>query len=89
MGRSSLFKQLYRLSNGTGAGVRNLSSSSSWNQTAAQPGDADGSGEMPSMGYNFNVTPEQQEYLDLAEQFTKNEIIPNAAHFDQTGEYPW
>ena len=81
MGRSSLFKQLYRLSSGTGAGVRNLSSSSSWNQAAEA--------EMPSTGYNFNVTPEQQEYLDLAEQFTKNEIIPNAAHYDQTGEYPW
>jgi len=40
-------------------------------------------------GYNFTVTAEQQEYLDLAEQFTKNEIIPNAAHYDQTGEYPW
>merc|ERR1712013_597460 len=30
-----------------------------------------------------------QEFLDLAEQFTKNEIIPNAAHGDSTGEYPW
>merc|ERR1712156_627353 len=27
-----------------------------------------------SMGLNFNVTEEQQEFLDLAEQFTKNEI---------------
>jgi len=79
MGRSLLFKQLYRLSGGTG--VRNLSSSSALNQAAEA--------EMPSTGYNFNVTPEQQEYLDLAEQFTKNEIIPNAAHYDQTGEYPW
>lgn len=25
----------------------------------------------------------------MAEQFTKNEIIPNAAHYDSTGEYPW
>merc|ERR1711881_206376 len=40
-------------------------------------------------GINFNITPEQQEYLDLAEQFTKNEIIPVAAHYDKTGEYPW
>merc|ERR1712107_26417 len=29
-----------------------------------------------SMGLNFNVTEKQQEFLDLAEQFTKNEIIP-------------
>merc|ERR1712106_297785 len=37
----------------------------------------------------MGVTDEQQEYLDLAEQFTKNEIMPNAAHYDLTGEYPW
>jgi len=88
MGRNTLFKQLYRLTSGTGAGVRNISSSSSLSQTAAQT-QGSGESEMPSIGYNFTVTPEQQEYLDLAEQFTKNEIIPNAAHYDQTGEYPW
>ena len=88
MGRNTLFKQLYRLTSGNGAGVRNISSSSSWNQAATQT-QGSGEGEMPSYGYNFTVTPEQQEYLDLAEQFTKNEIIPNAAHYDQTGEYPW
>merc|ERR1712223_1361784 len=42
-----------------------------------------------SMGLNSNVTEEQQEFLDLAEQFTKNEIIPVAPHYDRTGEYPW
>merc|ERR1711868_284346 len=42
-----------------------------------------------SMGLNFNVTEEQQEFLDLAEQFTENEIIPVAPHYDRTGEYPW
>merc|ERR1712200_327863 len=42
-----------------------------------------------SMGLNFNVTEEQQAFLDLAEQFTKNEIIPVAPHYDRTGEYPW
>merc|ERR1712073_44154 len=41
------------------------------------------------IGYNFTPTSEQQEYLDPAEQFTKNEIIPVAAHHDATGEYPW
>lgn len=45
--------------------------------------------ELASTGVNFNLTPEQQEYLDLAEQFTKNEIMPVAAHYDKTGEYPW
>ena len=27
--------------------------------------------------------------LDLAERFTREEIIPNAPHYDKTGEYPW
>lgn len=40
-------------------------------------------------GINFNLSDEQKELLDLAEKFTKEEIIPNAAHYDQTGEYPW
>ena len=43
----------------------------------------------PSTGLNFNITAEQEEFLELAEQFTKNEIIPVAAHYDRTGEYPW
>jgi len=73
MGRSSLFKQIYRLP--IKSGVRSLSSS----QTSCSA----------DLGYNFTVTAEQQEYLDLAEQFTKNEIIPNAAQYDQSGEYPW
>ena len=73
MGRSSLFKQIYRLSNRSG--VRNISTSQACNSV--------------DTGYNFTVTAEQQEYLDLAEQFTKNEIIPNAAQYDQSGEYPW
>lgn len=34
-------------------------------------------------GINFNFSDEQKELLDLAEKFTKEEIIPNAAHYDQ------
>jgi len=66
--------------------ARSISSSSSLNQTA--PGAKTSDASSP-VGLNFTVTEEQQEYLDLAEQFTKNEIIPNAAHYDNTGEYPW
>jgi len=40
-------------------------------------------------GLNFIVTETQQEYLDLAEKFCKEEIIPAAPHYDKTGEYPW
>ena len=27
--------------------------------------------------------------MELAEKFTRDEIIPNAPHYDKTGEYPW
>jgi len=40
-------------------------------------------------GINFILSETSQEYLDMAEKFTKEEIIPVAAHYDRTGEYPW
>ena len=53
--------------------------------------DNTGGGSAPpaSGGLNFVLTDTQLEYLDLAEKFTKEEIIPNAPHYDKTGEYPW
>ena len=29
------------------------------------------------------------QYLEMAEKFTREEIMPVAAHYDRTGEYPW
>lgn len=40
-------------------------------------------------GYNFGPTDTQKEIQELARKFTKEEIIPKAAHYDKTGEYPW
>merc|ERR1711962_1885266 len=40
-------------------------------------------------GLNFNITPEQQEFLNVVDNFAKNEMIPVAAHYDRTGEFPW
>lgn len=40
-------------------------------------------------GLDFNLTDDQKEFLNLAETFTANEIIPVAAELDRTGEYPW
>jgi len=40
-------------------------------------------------GISFNVTDDQKSFLELTEKFTKEEIIPKAAHYDKTGEYPW
>jgi len=71
--------------------LRGVHSGASLRGAAAQPlEDTSGTSDSAqSVGLNFRVTPEQQEYLDLAEQFTKNEIIPVAAQYDRTGEYPW
>lgn len=40
-------------------------------------------------GYNFELTEDQKQIQDLARKFTKEEIIPKAAHYDKTGEFPW
>ncbi len=42
----------------------------------------------PAPCIGFNLTPEQQEYQQLARKFTQDEITPKAAHHDLTGEYP-
>jgi len=69
---------------------RSLATTATNRQNAAElRSEGGGSDESLPLGMNFNLTEDQQEYLDLAEQFTKNEIIPVAAHYDKTGEYPW
>ncbi|RMZ93340.1 medium-chain specific acyl- mitochondrial [Brachionus plicatilis] len=40
-------------------------------------------------GYNFELTEDQKEYQQLSRKFAAEEIIPRAAHYDKTGEYPW
>lgn len=45
--------------------------------------------KLAASGHNFDLTDEQKEFRDLARKFTAEEIIPNAAHHDKTGEYPW
>lgn len=42
-----------------------------------------------SEGLNFVLTDTQLEYVEMAEKFTKEVVIPNAPHYDRTGEYPW
>ncbi|XP_023320782.1 probable medium-chain specific acyl-CoA dehydrogenase, mitochondrial [Eurytemora carolleeae] len=68
--------------------LRTFSSSSLIRQVA--PGTkSSGSAPESAQGLNFTLTPEQEEYLELAENFTKNEIIPVAAQYDISGEFPW
>ncbi|XP_020294022.1 probable medium-chain specific acyl-CoA dehydrogenase, mitochondrial [Pseudomyrmex gracilis] len=42
-----------------------------------------------SQGYNFELSDTQKEMQDLARKFTREEIIPVAAKYDKSGEYPW
>ncbi|XP_015174225.1 PREDICTED: probable medium-chain specific acyl-CoA dehydrogenase, mitochondrial [Polistes dominula] len=40
-------------------------------------------------GFNFALNDTQKEMQELARKFTREEIIPVAAKYDKTGEYPW
>jgi len=40
-------------------------------------------------GISFDLTEDQASLQQTARKFTKDEIIPVAAHYDKTGEYPW
>lgn len=42
-----------------------------------------------NQGLNFDPTDQEREMMDLAEKFTREEVIPVAAEYDKTGEYPW
>lgn len=37
---------------------------------------------------DFELTEEQQQLRELAHEFAEKEIVPRAAHHDQTGEFP-
>ncbi len=39
--------------------------------------------------FGFALTEEQKLIQELARDFSRNEIAPNAEHYDKTHEYPW
>ncbi|XP_077986260.1 medium-chain specific acyl-CoA dehydrogenase, mitochondrial-like [Glandiceps talaboti] len=40
-------------------------------------------------GLSFEFTPEQQQIREVVRKFVSEEIIPKAAEYDRTGEFPW
>jgi len=46
-----------------------------------------GSAAPAGQGLNFNVTDEQKELLDVAEKFTREEIIPAAPQYDKVSNF--
>ncbi|KAM8805872.1 medium-chain specific acyl-CoA dehydrogenase, mitochondrial [Eudromia elegans] len=43
----------------------------------------------PGAGFSFELTDEQKEFQATARKFAREEIIPVAAEYDKTGEYPF
>ncbi|XP_051867861.1 medium-chain specific acyl-CoA dehydrogenase, mitochondrial isoform X2 [Pristis pectinata] len=39
-------------------------------------------------GFNFELTAEQREFQEMARKFAREELLPAAAEYDRTGEYP-
>ncbi|XP_020775522.1 medium-chain specific acyl-CoA dehydrogenase, mitochondrial [Boleophthalmus pectinirostris] len=42
-----------------------------------------------SAGYSFELSDQQKEFQELARKFAREEIVPAAAEYDRTGEYPF
>lgn len=40
-------------------------------------------------GYCFQMSEDQKSLDELSKKFARQEILPVAAHHDETGEYPW
>ncbi|KAM8838639.1 medium-chain specific acyl-CoA dehydrogenase, mitochondrial [Synchiropus picturatus] len=40
-------------------------------------------------GFSFELTEQQKEFQQLARKFAREEILPLAAEYDKTGEYPF
>ncbi|KAF2901154.1 hypothetical protein ILUMI_05030 [Ignelater luminosus] len=62
---------------------RTLSTSSP--KAAAQQNET---GTSPN-GFCFALSETQKEIQDLARKFSREEILPVAAEYDKTGEFPW
>ncbi|MDW8326272.1 MAG: acyl-CoA dehydrogenase [Anaerolineales bacterium] len=45
--------------------------------------------EAPAMGMSLELTPEHEMIRQAARDFARKEIAPIAAHFDETGEFPF
>ena len=66
--------------------VKNIQTSSDCFSSAVNPAEHI---KESSHGLNFALSTETQALVETAERFTKDEIIPKAAYYDTTGEYPW
>ncbi|XP_056277627.1 medium-chain specific acyl-CoA dehydrogenase, mitochondrial [Pseudoliparis swirei] len=75
-----LFNKVFQASVRTGIRVQRCSSAAS----RVEPH----SGQPANLGFSFELTDEQKEFQQLARKFAREEIVPAAAAYDRTGEYP-
>uniref|UniRef100_A0A3B3H587 Acyl-CoA dehydrogenase/oxidase N-terminal domain-containing protein n=1 Tax=Oryzias latipes TaxID=8090 RepID=A0A3B3H587_ORYLA len=69
---------------GLQSGIRLQSSSAATAKAAAASSSNAG-----SLGFSFELTDQQKEFQQLARKFAREEMIPVAAAYDRSGEYPF
>ncbi|XP_012692476.1 medium-chain specific acyl-CoA dehydrogenase, mitochondrial [Clupea harengus] len=58
-----------------------------YQSTSAQA--ATSAARAPQGGFCFEMTDQQKEFQELARKFAREEIVPAAAEYDRSGEYPF
>ncbi|NP_001087662.1 acyl-CoA dehydrogenase medium chain S homeolog [Xenopus laevis] len=58
-----------------------------WRSQSTAP-HAAASSSPGSPGFNFELSEQQKEFQATARKFAREEVMPVAAHYDKTGEYP-
>uniref|UniRef100_A0A8C2WDK8 Medium-chain specific acyl-CoA dehydrogenase, mitochondrial n=1 Tax=Cyclopterus lumpus TaxID=8103 RepID=A0A8C2WDK8_CYCLU len=76
-----LHPQVFQASVRSGIWVQRCSS-------AAAHVEASHAGQPANLGFSFELTDEQKEFQQLARKFAREEIVPAAAAYDRSGEYP-
>ncbi|KAM6989356.1 medium-chain specific acyl-CoA dehydrogenase, mitochondrial [Tautogolabrus adspersus] len=76
-----LFNKVLRAS--VRSGIRLQSSNAAAANVAAPHG-----GHAASQGFSFEMSEQQKEFQQLARKFAREEIVPAAAAYDRSGEYP-
>ncbi|RXG69419.1 Medium-chain specific acyl-CoA dehydrogenase, mitochondrial, partial [Armadillidium vulgare] len=59
-----------------------------WRSTTPDPQTASSEAKEEG-GLCFDLTPYQKEIKDLARKFAREEVLPKAAEYDKSMEYPW
>ncbi|CAH2311059.1 medium-chain specific acyl- dehydrogenase, mitochondrial [Pelobates cultripes] len=59
-----------------------------WRAQSTAPHAATSATSSAGQGFNFELSEQQKEFQATARKFAREEIIPVAANYDRTGEYP-